>query len=254
MSCSEAQLEANRLNAQKSTGPQTPEGKAASAGNATKHGYFSQAVLIKGEDPAEFREVLEQYVLALHPNTVVERELVERIVASIWKRMRLQKLEAAFWKAPSFFPNHGGAFLRQNTYEQRLDSLYFRCMREYRTLRKQFLFGVDSRQPPEEMGWMELEVQPQAQASIVRNEAKPAESLPEERMKERNEAKLADQSIERIGNWLKATAPPPGNVGNEPNSAGPEPIFEPLSGPNKGTQEAVQAFLRQRKEHAKKTK
>jgi hypothetical protein len=34
----EAQINANRLNAQKSTGPRTPEGKAASSLNALKSG------------------------------------------------------------------------------------------------------------------------------------------------------------------------------------------------------------------------
>ena len=49
-----AQIRANRLNAQKSTGPRTAEGKAAASQNAAKHGLLAEQVVIKGEDPAEF--------------------------------------------------------------------------------------------------------------------------------------------------------------------------------------------------------
>ena len=47
-----AQIAANRLNVQKSTGPRTPEGKAASSSNALKHGMDAASIVIPGEDPA----------------------------------------------------------------------------------------------------------------------------------------------------------------------------------------------------------
>ena len=51
---SEAQIKANRENAQKSTGPRTEEGKAVVAQNAVKHGLWARQAVIKEEDPAEF--------------------------------------------------------------------------------------------------------------------------------------------------------------------------------------------------------
>ena len=52
---SAAQIEANRANAQFSTGPRTTEGKAASASNSTKLGlYAKQAVLLNETDQAEY--------------------------------------------------------------------------------------------------------------------------------------------------------------------------------------------------------
>ena len=42
---SERQLAANRANAQRSTGPRPPEGKAASARTRLKHGILSKAVI-----------------------------------------------------------------------------------------------------------------------------------------------------------------------------------------------------------------
>jgi len=57
---SAAQVLANRLNAQKSTGPHTAEGKAAVAQNAVKHGLLAREVVIKGEDPGEFEFYRDQ--------------------------------------------------------------------------------------------------------------------------------------------------------------------------------------------------
>jgi hypothetical protein len=50
----EAQIHANRANAQKSTGPRTPAGKAVVAQNAVKHGLSARLDVIRGEDQAEF--------------------------------------------------------------------------------------------------------------------------------------------------------------------------------------------------------
>ncbi|MHB9026646.1 MAG: hypothetical protein ACYC7E_21145, partial [Armatimonadota bacterium] len=50
----ERQNEANRQNAQHSTGPRTPEGKARSSMNALKHGFFAKEALLPQEDAAEF--------------------------------------------------------------------------------------------------------------------------------------------------------------------------------------------------------
>src|SRR3989442_13216260 len=49
----EAQINANRLNAKKSTGPTSPEGKARSSLNALKSGIDAWSHIIPGEDPAE---------------------------------------------------------------------------------------------------------------------------------------------------------------------------------------------------------
>jgi hypothetical protein len=50
---SEQQVEANRRNAQKSTGPRTDAGKRSSSGNATTHGVFANGAgpLWRGSDP-----------------------------------------------------------------------------------------------------------------------------------------------------------------------------------------------------------
>ena len=54
---SPAQILANRQNAARSTGPKTPEGKAASSRNATRHGLTGVFHVLPHEDPAEFEQL-----------------------------------------------------------------------------------------------------------------------------------------------------------------------------------------------------
>jgi len=53
----EAQIHANRQNAQKSTGPKTAEGKAAVSQNAVKHGLIASEAVITGENLADYEPV-----------------------------------------------------------------------------------------------------------------------------------------------------------------------------------------------------
>jgi hypothetical protein len=50
----QAQILANRRNAQRSTGPKTAEGKATAAKNATKHGLFARYDVVISENQADF--------------------------------------------------------------------------------------------------------------------------------------------------------------------------------------------------------
>jgi hypothetical protein len=63
----EAQINANRLNAQKSTGPTSPEGKAVSRLNALKTGIDAWSQIIPGEDPAELEALAEAFHLHFRP-------------------------------------------------------------------------------------------------------------------------------------------------------------------------------------------
>ncbi|MCX6622378.1 MAG: CopG family antitoxin [Acidobacteria bacterium] len=62
-----AQLLANQQNAARSTGPRTPEGKAASAANSTSHGLTGSFRLLPGEDIEEFRKLLAAYDTEFDP-------------------------------------------------------------------------------------------------------------------------------------------------------------------------------------------
>jgi hypothetical protein len=92
---SEAQILANRLNAQRSTGPRTAEGKAAVSQNAVKHGLTARSIVVSGEDPGQFEFHRERMLDELEPVAEVEFSLAERIVGLSWRLKRAEKLQAA---------------------------------------------------------------------------------------------------------------------------------------------------------------
>ena len=94
---SDKQAQANRRNALKSTGPKTPEGKAAVRHNATKHGLLSQEVLLPGEDAAALEELGERLRAELQPVGELEGLLVDRIIAAHWRLRRLGRVEAGIF-------------------------------------------------------------------------------------------------------------------------------------------------------------
>ena len=95
----DAQIQANRENAKKSTGPRTPEGKARVSKNALKHGLLAQDSVIPGEDPAEFDRHLTTYQDTYLPRNCVEKEIVRQSADSAWRMRRLSRIEATVMTA-----------------------------------------------------------------------------------------------------------------------------------------------------------
>lgn len=93
---SPAQLQANRANASRSTGPRSPEGKAASARNALQHGLRSRHVVLKGiESIDEFEQLRESFYRQFGPAGPAETSLVDRIAAAEWRLRRIGRIESA---------------------------------------------------------------------------------------------------------------------------------------------------------------
>jgi len=88
-----AQINANRQNAQKSTGPQTDEGKAVVSQNAVKHGLFAAEAVISVEDPADYELYRDKYLAELLPVGMVESMLAERIVSLAWRLQRAERMQ-----------------------------------------------------------------------------------------------------------------------------------------------------------------
>jgi len=90
----EAQNAANRRNAQKSTGPRTAEGKARASMNSLKHGIYSRADVIPGEDPADKQALFDAFCDSCHPRDAVELALVRQMADSEWRMLRFSRGEA----------------------------------------------------------------------------------------------------------------------------------------------------------------
>ena len=87
------QIESNRRNAQKSTGPKTHRGKQRSAQNAVRHGLTAETVIGPLEDPDDYRAFELAVTAAYDAETAVERELVLRLASLLWRLRRATSVE-----------------------------------------------------------------------------------------------------------------------------------------------------------------
>lgn len=90
-----AQIEANRRNAQKSTGPRTEEGKNRSRLNSLDHGCRANILVLPTEDFAEYESQLQAWKFSLQPRNPVEETLVERLVSLKWQEKRIDRAHTA---------------------------------------------------------------------------------------------------------------------------------------------------------------
>ena len=90
-----AQIDANRRNALKSTGPRTATGKAASSQNARKR----RELILPFEDPEDFRQLAAELRRDLAPQTPTEHLLVDSIISAAWRLRRARTLEAGLYYA-----------------------------------------------------------------------------------------------------------------------------------------------------------
>ena len=95
---SQRQIDANRLNAQKSTGPSTPEGRAAASLNSLKYGLYAETLILPGEDPAAFEALVDRLDAEYQPATPTEEAFVSQIAMATWRRARIQRMEVAYYK------------------------------------------------------------------------------------------------------------------------------------------------------------
>lgn len=82
---STAQKNANRANAQHSTGPVTPEGKMRSSWNATRHGLTGQVVIATEEDRIAFDQHCAGFFHDLKPQGATEKHLVQIVASKVWQ-------------------------------------------------------------------------------------------------------------------------------------------------------------------------
>ena len=87
------QIEANRRNAQLSTGPKTIQGKAAVAQNALTHGLYASTLLLPEEDPAQYQSLCQLYIENYHPDGLAEIDLLQSMVADKWELARVNLMK-----------------------------------------------------------------------------------------------------------------------------------------------------------------
>ncbi len=84
---------ANRVNAVRSTGPKSSQGKSVASQNALKHGLYSAALLVLGETSEAFETLRAELLMSLKPEGPLEVRMAERIVHQWWRIERAQRIE-----------------------------------------------------------------------------------------------------------------------------------------------------------------
>ena len=89
----EAQIIANRRNAQKSTGPKSQKGKAKASKNSVKHGILAKKTIISSENKQEFDLFKSKIFEELIPQSPMESILVQRVVDLSWQLKRIKNIQ-----------------------------------------------------------------------------------------------------------------------------------------------------------------
>jgi hypothetical protein len=92
------QVEANRRNAQFSTGPVTEEGKTRSRQNAVRHGLTAETVIDALEDAEDYAAFEMAVTADYDAQSAVERELVLRLASLLWRLRRATIIESGLFK------------------------------------------------------------------------------------------------------------------------------------------------------------
>ena len=97
---SQARIDANRRNAQRSTGPKTEAGKARAKLNALKDGSHAKTVspVLPQEDPIELERRINQWISDLNPRNDAERELVIHAANLSWELDRTSGARRLAWR------------------------------------------------------------------------------------------------------------------------------------------------------------
>ena len=102
---SQAQIEANRRNSLKSTGPKTPAGKAAVRLNALRNGLWAKTVVLPGEKQEDFDKVCDDLEAHWQPQNIAEQAHVEEMADCYFKKIRFQRAENSILSQDSLGKN-----------------------------------------------------------------------------------------------------------------------------------------------------
>ena len=91
------QIEANRRNAGKSTGPATEAGKQRSRCNAVRHGLTAETVIGALEDAEDYKAFEAAVTADYDAQSAVERELVLRLASLLWRLRRATTMETGLF-------------------------------------------------------------------------------------------------------------------------------------------------------------
>jgi hypothetical protein len=145
------QIDANRRNAVKSTGPRTPEGKAAVRLNSLRHGLRARTVVLPGENRDEFHQLCDDLEAEWQPRSRTEQFYLEQMAVSQWKLNRMEAGEANLCKETTISKTQVPLLDRLWQAQSRMERSYARAQRELERLqnsRRNQLQGQSEEEEP----------------------------------------------------------------------------------------------------------
>jgi hypothetical protein len=130
------QIEANRANAQLSTGPRTEEGKQRSSQNSLKHGVTAKSDVLPAEDPDPYKRFARSLIAGLKPQGELETQIARNIASIQWRLRRLRILTDEILVADLELTKQVDALNKLSLYEQRLTRTFDAAMKQLRDLQQ----------------------------------------------------------------------------------------------------------------------
>src|ERR1700693_3948014 len=112
------QIEANRRNGRKSTGPVTEEGKQHSRCNAVRHGLTAETVIGALEDAEDYKAFEAAIVADYDAQSAAERELVLRLASLLWRLRRATTMETGLFEIQANYLREFGQSFQTQTKSQ----------------------------------------------------------------------------------------------------------------------------------------
>ena len=134
---SDKQNDANRLNAQKSTGPTTTDGKATAAQNAFRHGLTAKNLLIHDHEQADFQKFQEGHLRDLMPQGAIQWDFFDQILRCSWNLQKMDRMEKEYFEKNgmnAIFNSEDKSFDRILRYRRMLSLELRRALDELRKL------------------------------------------------------------------------------------------------------------------------
>ena len=118
------QIEANRRNALRSTGPKTDDGKQHASRNAVRHGLTAETVITPLEDPEDYKAFEQAVTADYEAETAVERELVLRLASLLWRLRRATSIETGLLQIQEELPEPSRAAQTQPFQDRGVTTLF----------------------------------------------------------------------------------------------------------------------------------
>jgi hypothetical protein len=142
----QAKLDANRANAQKSTGPKTTEGRANSSRNSFKHGLYSKQLVVGAEEAAALDALKSDLRTEHQPANETEEILVNELGEQFWRLRRARCLEASLLDSETTVLTHLAAIQRMMSSAERG---FYKALTALRQLQKDRGFVPANSHPAE---------------------------------------------------------------------------------------------------------